>query len=137
MSIRNFAPAVVAVAAAGLALASCATSRDTMSAGSGVDLGPGGRAEMRFVVPAGGRATIDLVNQGPGRADFVVRVAHGATLAHGQLTQTQILLDTPAEETNYVAVVETYKDAGASFILKMRVDGAIRGAAVSNWKVTR
>jgi hypothetical protein len=95
----------------GLAAAGCAGMRSGVD--SGVILGPSGRAEGRFHVPAGSRVNLRLANQGPGRADFVTRLSSGVVLQEGALDTAEVEF-TPSAPVVLVVVLETYADAGTS-----------------------
>lgn len=129
---RTFA----AFAAAAL-LTACASRGDVMTAGASMELGPDGRGEFHAHVPEGGTGELHLVNRGPGRVGWVVRVEGGEQLANGDtLTGATVRLPAATRPLHVVAVVETWKDAGADVDADLSVKGAIRGAALGT-KVTR
>lgn len=115
--------AALPLAAAVLGLPACAlVGGDSTTLTSAVHLGPGGRAEARVGVPAGGATEIDLRNAGPGRADHVIRWRDGETLSQGAAGTAHLRVGA-ADPRALVVVLEAHEDAGT------RVDFVVRSSA--------
>lgn len=107
-----------------LFLGACAAMQQETTLETSVVLGPGGRAEGRVVVPAGSEAEIELENEGPGRADYVIRIAEGEQLATGALHEASAGVKADKQVT-MVVVLETYADSGTTVGVELETSAGV------------
>ena len=120
MNIRR----VLVVVLPTVLLCACAAMRGETTVESAVVLGPGGRAEGRVVVPEGAEIEIGLENEGPGRADYVIRVDGGSQLATGALHEASAGFEASKQST-IIVVIEAYNDAGTTVEFEVEADGGL------------
>lgn len=123
-------PASAAALAATALLTGC-VSQSVAIRGS-VVLAADGRAEGSLELPEGGEAAIVLRNEGPGRADFVVRGPEGEVLQQGTLGDATVRVASPDPRT-FAIVLESYEDAGTSVTVSLTATGRVR----LGWRTTR
>jgi len=126
------APPVPALLAALLAAACASPGRQELR--TRVELSPGGRAEGRMTLAAGGLPSLRLVNGGPGRVGHVVRTPSGRVLSEGPLERLFLVFDDPScAEGEAVIVLEAAGDAAAA----VGVNASAIGPIGLKWDLSR
>lgn len=92
----------------GMALVAACASTPRPQVRGAVRLAPGERAQGTATLEPGAPVTLRMVNNGPGRADFVIRAA-GIVLQQGALTDTESRL-VLERRTALVVVLESAGD---------------------------